>query len=78
MCIRDRFYGDRFLLVGDSAAFIDPLFSTGVLMAVTCGKYAANVIHEALSDGDYSAERFAIYQQQALHGADLFKGLRCV
>ncbi len=70
-----QFYGDRFLLVGDSAAFIDPLFSTGVLMAVTCGKYAANVIHEALSDGDYSAERFAIYQQQALHGADLFKGL---
>ncbi len=70
-----QFYGDRFLLVGDSAAFIDPLFSTGVLMAVTCGKYAAKAIHEAISLGDFSAERFASYQQQALQGADLFKGL---
>ena len=30
-----QFYGDRFLLVGDAAGFIDPLFSTGVLMAPT-------------------------------------------
>ncbi len=70
-----QFYGDRFLLVGDSAAFIDPLFSTGVLMAVTCGKYAARAIHDALELGDCSAERFAGYQTQALQGADLFKGL---
>lgn len=70
-----QFYGDRFLLVGDSAAFIDPLFSTGVLMAVTCGKYAAKAIHEALLAGDCSSERFAGYQTAALQGADLFKGL---
>ena len=70
-----QFYGERFLLVGDSAAFIDPLFSTGVLMAVTCGKYAAHAIDEAIRAGDFSAERFASYQEQALRGADLFKGL---
>ena len=44
-------------------------------MAVTCGKYAAKAIDDALTAGDCSAERFADYQTAALQGADLFKGL---
>jgi len=70
-----QFYGDRFLLVGDAAGFIDPLFSTGVLMAVQGGRFAAQAIHDALLAGDTSAERFAAYQDQAVQGADLFKKL---
>ncbi len=70
-----RFYGDRFLLAGDSAAFIDPLFSTGVLMAMQSGKYAAEAIDEALAADDFRAERFARYEERALAGADLFKKL---
>jgi flavin-dependent dehydrogenase len=70
-----QFYGDRFLLVGDAAGFIDPLFSTGVLMAAYGGRFAAQAIHDALVANDCSAERFAIYQQQAVQGADLFKKL---
>lgn len=68
-----QYYGDRFLLVGDAAAFIDPLFSTGVLMAAYGGRFAAQAIHEAIKAGDCSAERFAHYQEQAITGADLFK-----
>ena len=70
-----QFYGDRFLLVGDSAGFIDPLFSTGVLMAVYGGRFAAQTIDGAITAGDMTATRFAPYQQQALQGADLFKRL---
>ena len=70
-----QFYGDRFLLVGDSAAFIDPLFSTGVLMAVTCGKYAAKAIHEALFGGRLLGGTIRGLSTAALQGADLFKGL---
>lgn len=70
-----QFYGDRFLLVGDAAGFIDPLFSTGVLMAVHGGRFAAQAIHDGLLAGDLSAERFASYEAQALQGADLFKKL---
>src|SRR6185436_9239883 len=62
-------------LVGDAAAFIDPLFSTGVLMAVYGGRFAAEAIDEALKAGDLSAERFAAYQEHAMRGADLFKRL---
>ncbi len=69
------YYGDRYLLVGDAAAFIDPLFSTGVLMALMGGKFAAQAIDEALAARDLSAPRFADYQRKALSGADLFKKL---
>jgi flavin-dependent dehydrogenase len=70
-----QYYGDRFLMVGDAAAFIDPLFSTGVLMAVYGARFAAEAIDNALKDGDTSAERFAAYQEHAIRGADLFKRL---
>lgn len=70
-----QYYGDRFLMVGDAAAFIDPLFSTGVLMAMQGGRFAAAAIHQAIAAGDLSADRFANYQQQAIQGADLFKRL---
>jgi flavin-dependent dehydrogenase len=70
-----QFYGDRFLLVGDAAAFIDPLFSTGVLMAVSAAKFAAQAIDGAFAAADFSAERFAQFEKQTLAGADLFKRL---
>ena len=70
-----QFYGDRFLLVGDAAAFIDPLFSTGVHLAAFGARYAAQALDEGISAGDLSAARLAAYQQEVLRGAELFKGL---
>jgi flavin-dependent dehydrogenase len=69
------FYGDRMLMVGDSAAFVDPLFSTGVLFAIHGAKFAAEHIDSALTDGVFSAERFESYQAQCLAGMDIFKTL---
>ena len=70
-----QFYGERLLLVGDSAAFVDPLFSTGVLFAVHGARFAAAHLDAALGDGDFSAERFAPYQDECARGMDLFKTL---
>jgi flavin-dependent dehydrogenase len=70
-----HFYGDRLLLVGDAAAFVDPLFSTGVLFAVYGARFAAQHLDAALSDGDFSATRLAPYQEQCIAGMDIFKGL---
>jgi flavin-dependent dehydrogenase len=69
------FYGDRLLMVGDAAAFVDPLFSTGVLFAINGAKFAAEHLDAALTDGDFSAERFAVYQEQCIAGMDIFKSL---
>ena len=71
----DGYFADRTLLVGDAAAFIDPLFSTGVLMAMMGGKLAAESIDEAFQAGDFSAARFGGYQEKAVAGADKFKRL---
>ena len=40
--------GDRWLLAGDAAGFIDPVFSSGVFLAVLAGERAADVLHEVL------------------------------
>ncbi|MFI0409353.1 NAD(P)/FAD-dependent oxidoreductase [Actinomadura sp. 3N508] len=45
-----QFYGPGFLLVGDSAAFIDPLFSTGVTLAMKGGSSAAATVSAILKE----------------------------
>ncbi len=49
------------LLVGDAFAFLDPVFSSGVMLALKSGVLAADAVHEALEAGDVSPERFAGY-----------------
>ena len=43
-----RLYGDRWLLTGDAAGFIDPIFSSGVFLAVFSGEKCADVLNEVL------------------------------
>lgn len=42
------FHGPGFLLVGDAAAFVDPLLSTGVALAVRAARIAADAIDHAI------------------------------
>jgi len=58
-----RLAGDRWVAVGDAAAFLDPIFSTGVLLAMQAGLEAADAIHAGLTAGDLSSRRFADYDR---------------
>lgn len=58
--------GDRFVLVGDAGAFLDPIFSTGVLLAMQSGVEAAAAISAGLRDGDLSARRFRAFERQVV------------
>lgn len=49
------------LLVGDAFAFLDPVFSSGLMLALKSGVLAGDAVHEALAAGDVSPERFAGY-----------------
>ncbi|HEY7870195.1 MAG TPA: NAD(P)/FAD-dependent oxidoreductase, partial [Methylomirabilota bacterium] len=53
--------GDRWVAVGDAGAFLDPIFSTGVLLAMQGGLEAAEAIDAGLRAGDLSARRFEDY-----------------
>jgi len=57
------------VLIGDAFAFLDPVFSSGVFIALCSGERAADAVDQALTDGDYSAARFESY------GADMCRGI---
>ena len=58
-----RMAGDRWVAVGDAAAFLDPIFSTGVLLAMQGGLEAAEAIDAGLSGGDLSSRTFLRYER---------------
>jgi hypothetical protein len=66
--------GDRFLCVGDAIAFIDPIFSSGVFIALRTAELASAAILEAFADGRFTARRFAAYERKVWRGvAPFFK-----
>jgi flavin-dependent dehydrogenase len=56
--------GDRWLLAGDAGSFLDPVFSTGVAIALESGVEAARAVDRALSTGDLSAQAFAAFDRR--------------
>lgn len=55
--------GDRWLIVGDAGAFLDPIFSTGVLLAMQAGIDAGDALHAAIAAGDLSRRRFRAFER---------------
>lgn len=51
----ERMSGPGFLQVGDAAAFIDPLFSTGVMLAMKSASSAAHAVHKILDEPEQEA-----------------------
>ncbi|RYD35981.1 MAG: NAD(P)/FAD-dependent oxidoreductase [Verrucomicrobiaceae bacterium] len=49
------------LMTGDAFAFMDPVFSTGLTLALKSGVMAGDAVHEALAGGDCSPGRFSAY-----------------
>lgn len=44
----DRMAGNDYLMIGDAYAFVDPVFSSGVLLAMNGGMRASELVHSAL------------------------------
>jgi flavin-dependent dehydrogenase len=58
-----RAYGDGWALVGDAAFFIDPCYSSGVHMALSMAREAANLYLETRRKGKRPVELFAKYEK---------------
>jgi len=67
--------GDGFCLVGDAFAFLDPLFSTGLFLALNSGVMAADTLHAALDAGDVTARTFDDYALRQRHAVTAFRRL---
>jgi flavin-dependent dehydrogenase len=70
-----RAAGDGWVLVGDAFGFLDPLYSSGVLLALKSGQLAADAIVEALAAGDTSAARLGAWQPDFVRGMDRMRRL---
>jgi flavin-dependent dehydrogenase len=69
--------GDGWVLVGDAFGFLDPLYSSGVLLALKSGELAADAIVEGLAKGDVSAARLGKWGPLLNRGVDRMRRLVC-
>lgn len=53
--------GDRWLMVGDAGRFVDPIFSTGVSIALNSSRFAHKDILKALENGRFKADTYSDY-----------------
>lgn len=67
-----RPYGEGWIALGDAGGFIDPLFSSGVHIAISGAWRAAPRIDEALRAGDVSEARFQPWAAEMKLGTDTF------
>ena len=73
-----RAAGDGWVLVGDAFGFLDPLYSSGVLLALRSGEMAADSITEGLAKGDTSAAQLGKWGPLFNEGVDRMRRLVCV
>jgi len=67
-----RLTGDRWMLAGDAAGFIDPVFSSGVFLAVLAGEQAADALHEVLDRPAKRRKLFARYERNINKAMDVY------
>jgi flavin-dependent dehydrogenase len=56
--------GDRWVVVGDAGSFLDPVFSSGVAIAMESGLEAAEAIDRGLRRGDLSTRAFSRFNRR--------------
>ncbi len=69
--------GDGWVLVGDAYGFLDPLYSSGVLLALKSGSLAADAISDGLEKGDTSAAQLGAWSTDFCRGMDRMRKLVC-
>ena len=60
--------GDNWLMVGDAGRFVDPIFSTGVSIALNSARFAHKDILKALQTGNFQKEAFSEFEATLRRG----------
>ena len=72
-----RAAGDGWVMVGDAFGFLDPLYSSGVLLALKSGELAADAVCEGLAKGDTSAAQLGKWEADYVRGMERMRSLVC-
>ena len=65
--------GNRWILAGDAGSFLDPVFSTGVSIAMESGIEAAAELDRAMARNDFSASSFAGFSRRQRKRFETFR-----
>ena len=65
--------GNGWVLIGDAFGFVDPIYSSGVFLALKSGEFAADAIHDALEADDCTAERLGRFGPELAEGMHLIR-----
>src|SRR5690606_11718918 len=69
----ERMVGERWLLVGDAATFIDSVFSTGVYLGMAGAFRAAETVERALARGHCSRTALLPYERWVKEGVEVYR-----
>ena len=67
--------GEGWVLVGDAYGFLDPVYSSGVFLALKSGEMAADAIHEAIEKRDFSARQLGSWGDEFIPGMEAIRKL---
>ena len=67
-----KLFGDRWMLAGDAAGFIDPVFSSGVFLAIMSAEKAADSLDEILRDESQKPRLFREYSRRVNRVMDMY------
>lgn len=67
-----KFVGNNWLLVGDAARFVDPIFSSGVSVALYSARFASEAIVKAFESGDFSETALMPYETKIRSGVEVW------
>jgi geranylgeranyl reductase family protein len=67
--------GNGFIIIGDAYGFLDPIYSSGVLLALKMAELAADAIHDAFANDDFSAARLGQFQAKLDQGFESMRKL---
>ncbi|MEM9462285.1 MAG: NAD(P)/FAD-dependent oxidoreductase [Myxococcota bacterium] len=74
----ERFSGPGYLMIGDAARFVDPIFSSGVSVASYSAKLAAEAIADVLQRGAPEADAFGRFESTLKNGCDIWYEFICL
>jgi flavin-dependent dehydrogenase len=67
--------GDGWVMIGDARAFLDPIYSSGLFLALASAELAAECIHDALTTDDVSAARLGKFEPALWAGVEVIRRL---
>ncbi len=73
--ISKRIAGDGWIMAGDAFGFLDPIYSTGVFLAMKSAEFAADAVIETFEKNDFSAALLGQYGPRYVEGMEAMRKL---